>query len=58
MPETIIRWAATVPASMTPAAMARSSRVTATSSVEVTSSRGTPRASAVRRSDGPNAIAP
>ena len=58
MPVTIMRWAATVPFSMTPAAMEDVSRATATSPAEVTSSMGRPMASAVRRSDGPKEIAP
>jgi hypothetical protein len=58
VPVTVIRWAATVPAPIVPAAIVVSAAATATSPVEDTSSRGRPRASAVRRSDGPKAIAP
>ncbi len=55
VPVTVVRWAATVPASRVPAAMVSFSGVTATSPVEVTESSGRPIASATRRSDGPNA---
>ena len=53
IPDTVVRCAATVPASIVPAAMRVVVVATATSPSAVTSSSGTDRASATSRSDGP-----
>ena len=54
---TVIRWAATVPASMTPAAISTRFRATACSPDDSTESIGTPMASATSRRDGPKELA-
>ena len=58
MPSTVIRWAATVPASRVPAAMRTGPRAGATSPYDSTESSDMLSASAMSCSDGPKATAP
>ena len=57
-PDDVIRWPATVPAGMVPAAISMSRMAVATSPVDSTESSGMPSASPTSRSEGPKASAP